>query len=125
MLTIEEVRALGECLNTTWGRSSTNSSSIKVTHHLAGDLLDLQVQSIVHFDGERSLNPQVIREREIANDIFKDAIKKVKSDFKDSVGKTLTLKEISRDDTVDLIQATSNSPRKIAYYRCLLRLQVS
>jgi hypothetical protein len=96
-----------------------------VTHHLEGDRLDLQTQSIVHFDGERSLNPQVVREREISNDIFKDVLKKVKDDFKDSVGKALTLKEISRDDTVDLIQATSNSPRKIAYYRCLLRLQVS
>jgi|LWDU01.1.fsa_nt_gi uncharacterized Zn finger protein len=125
MLTVEEVRALGECLNTTWGKSSTNPSSIKVTHHLEGDRLDLQTQSIVHFDGERSLNPQVVREREISNDIFKDVLKKVKDDFKDSVGKALTLKEISRDDTVDLIQATSNSPRKIAYYRCLLRLQVS
>ena len=122
MLTLEEVRALGECLNTTWGKSS---SSLKVTHHLEGDRLDLQMQSIVHFDGSRSLNPQVTREREIANSIFTDALKKVKADFKDTVGRALTTKEISRDDDVELIQATSNSPRKIAYFRCMLRLQVS
>jgi hypothetical protein len=122
MLTVEEVRALGECLNTTWGRSSSN---LKVTHQLAGDRLDLQMQTIVHFDGQRSLNPQVARERDIANSIFTDALKKVKADFKDTVGRALTLKEVSRDDDIEVIQATSVSPRKIAYYRCLLRLEVS
>jgi len=122
MLTLEEVRALGEVLNTTWGRSSSN---MKVTHRLEGDNLDLQMQSIVHFDGSRSLNPQVLREREIANAIFTDALKKVKADFKDVTGRALTVKEISRDDDIELIQATSVSPRKVAYFRCQLRLQVS
>tara|TARA_Y100001973_G_C5144312_1_gene304601 strand:- start:456 stop:824 length:369 start_codon:yes stop_codon:yes gene_type:complete len=122
MLTLEEVRALGEVLNTTWGRSSSN---MKVTHRLEGDNLDLQIQSIVHFDGSRSLNPQVLREREIANAIFTDALKKVKADFKDATGRALTVKEISRDDDIELIQATSVSPRKVAYFRCQLRLQVS
>ena len=122
MLTLEEVRALGEVLNTTWGRSSSN---MKVTHRLEGDNLDLQMQSIVHFDGSRSLNPQVLREREIANAIFTDALKKVKADFKDATGRALTVKEISRDYDIELIQATSVSPRKVAYFRCQLRLQVS
>ena len=122
MLTLEEVRALGESLNTTWGRSNSN---MKLTHRLEGDRLELQMQSIVHFDGSRSLHPQVMREREIANQIFTDALKKIKADFKDRVGKALTVKETSRDDDVEVIQATSNVPRKIAYYRCQLRLQVS
>ena len=122
MLTLEEVRALGESLNTTWGRSSGN---MKLTHRLEGDNLELQMQSIVHFDGSRSLQPQVVREREIANQIFKDALGKIKSDFKDKTGRALTVKENSRDDDVEVIQATSNVPRKVAYFRCQLRLQVS
>ena len=121
-LSLEEIRALGDCLNTTWGKSSDN---LKITHQLAGDMLDLQMQSIMHFAGERSLQPQVVNQRLIANDIFTDALKRVKADFKDITGKTLALKELSRDDDVELIQATSNSPRKIAYYRCLLKLQIS
>ncbi len=121
-LTTEEIRALGEALNSTWGRSSDN---LKITHSLAGDRLDVTMQSIMHFAGERSLQPQVVNQRLIANDIFTDALKKVKAEFKDATGRALTLKEISRDDDVELIQATSNSPRKIAYYRCLLRLEIS
>ena len=121
-LSLEEIRALGDCLNTTWGKSS---DSLKITHQLAGDMLDLQMQSIMHFAGESSLQPQVVNQRLIANDIFTDALKRVKADFKDATGKTLALKELSRDDDVELIQATSNSPRKIAYYRCLLKLQIS
>ena len=108
-LSIEEIRALGEVLNDTWGRSSDN---LKITHALAGDRLDLTMTSIMHFAGERSLQPQVVNQRLIANDIFADALKKVKTGFKDATGKALTVKEVSRDDDVELIQATSNSPRK-------------
>ena len=122
MLTLEEVRALGESLNTTWGRSNSN---MKLTHRLEADRLELQMQTIVHFDGSRSLHPQVMREREIANQIFTDALKKIKVEFKDRVGRALTVKETSRDDDVEVIQATANVPRKIAYFRCQLRLQVS
>lgn len=122
MLTLEEVRALGQCLNSTWGRSNGN---MKLTHRLEGDRLELQMQSIVHFDGSRSLQPQVMREREIANQIFKDALTKIKDQFKDTAGRAITIKETSRDDDVEVIQATSNVPRKVAYFRCQLRLQVS
>ena len=121
-LSIEEIRALGQCLNDTWGKSSDN---LKITHQLAGNKLDLQMQAIMHFAGERSLQPQVVNQRLIANDIFADALKRVKADFKDITGKALGVKELSRDDDVELIQATSNSPRKIAYYRCLLKLEIS
>ena len=122
MLTLEEVRALGESLNTTWGRSNDN---MKLTHRLEGDRLELQMQSIVHFDGSRSLQPQVMRQREIANQIFTDALKNIKTEFKDRVGRGLTVKENSRDDDIEVIQATANVPRKVAYFRCQLRLQVS
>ena len=68
---------------------------------------------------------QVQNQRVIANDVFSDALKKIKSEFKDTTGRALTIKEVGRDDDVELISATSNSPRKIAYYRCQLSLQVS
>ena len=121
-LNLQEIRALGECLNVTWGRST---DGLKLTHHFNGDMLDLQMQSIIYFAGEQSLRPQVTNQRAIANDIFADGLKKIKADFKDRTGKALTVKEISRDDDVSLIQSTSVSPRKVAYFRCMLRLQIA
>jgi hypothetical protein len=122
MFSVEEVRALGDCLNVTWGKSVDN---LKLSHKFNGDLLELRFDSIVHFAGERALESQMTNLREMSNDIFSDGVKKIKSDFKDAIGRALKTSELSRDDSVELIQATSNSPRKVAYYRAFLTLQVS
>ncbi len=122
MLNLEEIRALESSCNQTWGRTSETG---KMTHRLAGDILELQMMSVVQFAAEAPLRLQVDNQRVIANDIFASALKTIKDDFSDKVDRALVVKEISRDDDVELISATSNSPRKIAYYRCLLKLQVS
>ena len=122
MFTVEEVRALGNCLNITWGKSVDN---LKLSHKFNGDLLELRFDSIVHFAGEQALQSQVKNLRDISNDIFADGIKKIKDDFKEAVARTLKVSEISRDDTIEMIQATANSPRRVAYYRAFLTLQVS
>lgn len=122
MFTVEEVRALGDCLNTTWGKSVDN---LKLSHKLNGDLLELRFDSIVHFAAESALHSQVNNLRDISNDIFTDGLKKIKSDFRDSAGRSLKAEEVGRRDSVELIQATSNSPRKVAYYHAFLTLQVS
>ena len=122
MLTVNEIRALGDCLNTTWGKSVDN---LKLSHHLNGETLDLRFDSIVHFASETSFESQMTNLREMSNDIFTDGLKKIKADFKDVAGRALKATETSRDDNVELIQATANSPRRVAYYRAFLTLQVS
>lgn len=122
MLNTQEIRALAGALNYNWG---SGSDQYKLTHHLAGDKLDLQATSIVHFAEERSLQVQVAQQREISNDIFAESIKRIKEHFKEASGRALKVEELSRDDDVELISATSNSPRKIACFRVMLRLKVS
>jgi hypothetical protein len=122
MFTVQEISALGNALNVTFGKSS---DTLKVTHSFQGDRLDLKISQIVHFSSEQSLRDQVRNLADISNDIFTDALKKVKGDFKESAGRALKVKELTRDDDVELISATSNSPRKIAYYRSFLKLEIS
>ena len=122
MFSVQEIRALGNALNVTFGKSS---DTLKVTHSLQGDKLDLQISNIVYFASEKSLREQVRGLQEISNDIFTDALKRVKEDFKVDVGRTLKVTELSRDDDIELISATSNSPRKIAYYRSFLKLEIA
>jgi len=122
MFTIQEIRALGNALNVTFGKSS---DTLKVTHDLQGERLDLKIAQIVNFSNEQSLREQVRKLSEISNDIFADALRKIKEDFKEGSGRALKVEELSRDDDVELISATSNSPRKIAYYRSFLKLEIS
>tara|TARA_B100000282_G_C31552707_1_gene408266 strand:- start:226 stop:594 length:369 start_codon:yes stop_codon:yes gene_type:complete len=122
MLNIEEVRALGQATETSWGYSSGDR---KLTSKLQGDVLELQYMTIVHFAGELALSQQLEARRDEANQIFADGLKRIKKEFKESVDRALTTKEINRDDDIELISATSNSPRKIAYFRSKVQLQVS
>jgi hypothetical protein len=122
MLNLQEIRALGDALNTTWGKSSSDK---KLTSKLAGDVLELQYMSIVQFAGERALSLQVDTHRQNANDIFKEGLKRIKEEFKDQAGRALKTKETNRTDNIELVSATSNSPRKIAYFRMNVSFQVS
>ena len=122
MLNIEEIRALGQATETTWGYSSSDR---KLTSKLQGDVLELQHMSVVHFAGELALSQQLEARRHESNEIFTDGLKRIKAEFKEATGRALTAKEINRDDDIELISATSNSPRRIAYYRSKIQLQVS
>lgn len=122
MLNLKEIRALAQATETSWGYSSKDR---KVTSRLDGDVLELQLMTIVHFASEKALSQQLQAQREHANDIFKEQLKRIKDDFKESTERALATKELDRSDDVELISATSNSPRKIAYFRATVKLQVS
>ena len=122
MLNLKEIRALAQVTETSWGHSSSDR---KLTSKLNGDVLELQLMTVVHFASELALSQQISAQRDYANDVFKSELKRIKEGFKDSVDRALVTKEIDRVDDVELISATSNSPRKIAYYRSNVKLQVS
>ena len=81
--------------------------------------------TVVHFAGERALSQQLNAQRDYANDVFTSELKRIKEEFKESSDRALVVKELERDDDLELVSATSNSPRKIAYFRANIKLQVS
>tara|TARA_B100001094_G_C18112731_1_gene762168 strand:- start:253 stop:621 length:369 start_codon:yes stop_codon:yes gene_type:complete len=122
VLNLKEIRALAQATETTWGYTSSDR---KLTSKLQGDVLELQLMTVVHFAGERALSQQLGAQRDYANDVFTSELKRIKSEFKDLTERALVAKELNRDDDIELISATSNSPRKIAYFRANIKLQVS
>ena len=122
MLNLKEIRALAQATEYSWGKSTSDR---KLTSKLQGDVLELQLMTVVHFAGEAALSQQLEAQRDYANQLFKDQLKRIKEEFKGSVDRVLVTKEINRDDDLELVSATSNSPRKIAYFRANVRLQVS
>ncbi len=122
VLNLKEIRALAQATETTWGYSSSDR---KLTSKLHGDVLELKLMTVVHFAGERALSQQLNAQRDYANDVFTSELKRIKEEFKESADRALVAKELSRDDDLELVSATSNSPRKIAYFRANIKLQVS
>jgi len=116
-MTFKENNILGNLINTTWGKYSSPSGTHSITCDLAGEIMTFKYTTIVHFASEQGVRDQVVRCSEEALQRLNSHMSTIKSDFKEAAGTSLKTKEVGGHDDVELIQATSNSPRKIAYYR--------
>jgi len=112
-----DINVLGNLINTTFGKSSSSSGTHSIKCELAGENMTLKYSTVVHFASEVALREQVIRCAEEANQRLDSFLKDLKKEFKAASGNTLKTTKAGRDDNVELIQATSNSARKIALYR--------
>lgn len=118
MLNIQEINALGQILNSTWGSSSTTVSprySIKST--MQGDVIIFNYVTIANV--VMGINPRdQVREQERESvELLKDYVKFVEKAFKESTGKSLKLKEITSEDSIEMISMSPHNPKRTAYYR--------
>jgi len=117
MSNIEQVNALGDILNTTFGKSSSQQGDRSITGTQDGNTLVLKFMSVVQFASEHSLKDQTDRIAEESVKVLNDTVKSIKKDFKAKTGTTLKLKEDGSYDNVEVVAGSIHSPRKIAYYR--------
>ena len=122
MLNVKQVNTLGNILNSANDRGG--DQHIGIAASLQGDILTLKYSTIVHFASERSLRSQLVLLVDESMQRLSNEITRVKSEFKDATGDVLKIDEVSNKDNVELIQATTNSPRKIAYYRRFIDVKV-
>jgi hypothetical protein len=106
---------LSTLLNTTFGKGSSAGGTRSITAEFIGENLVFKFVSIVHFAEERSLQMQVERLAEESVDLLGQALKKLKTEFKEAAGESLKAKDLSSSDDVELISGMSQ--RKVAYYR--------
>ena len=121
-----DYNALGQAIDTTWGRSSSpvlNSFSVKM--NLVGtDVLAVNYQCIVNFASERQMLQVKIREEKLSSDNIKAILDAVKNAYKELTSKTLKLKEIGSSDSVEIIGFGIHNPKRTALYRKKLMLEI-
>lgn len=114
-----DYNALGQAIDTTWGRSSSpivNSFSVKMS--LVGpDMLRVSYQTIVNFASERQMLQVKMKEQESSSSNIKAVLDAVKNSYKDLTSKTLSLKEVSSGDSVEIVGMAVHNPKKTAIYR--------
>lgn len=116
-MTFDEVNILGNLINTTYGKSSSPAGDYSIKCDMAGDTITLKYTTLVYFVSDRGLRDQVVRCADEAKSRLDQFLANLKKDFKSASGSTLKTDMVSGTDDVELIQSTTNSPRKIAYYR--------
>jgi len=124
MLSLEQVNALGNILNTTFGKGSSKGGDRSVTGSLDGDTLVLKFISVVQFASDQSLRDQTNRISEESVKILTDSVASIKKEFKEIVGSPLRLKDESSVDNVEVVAGSIHAPRKLAYYRRVHTLKI-
>lgn len=114
--------ALSTICNTTFGKSGSQTGQTSVTASFAGGNLTLKYTTIVHFAEERSLQMQMASLSNESLSYLDQMVAAIKKSFKEMMGENLKLKEVSSNDSVELISALSM--RKVAYYRRIHVLEI-
>ena len=117
---LERVLRLAD--NTYNPASKSGTYSLKPVMH--GSTLILRFSTIVNFASESSLRPQVQSAREHAQQLIKEFTSNLKKSFKEQSGESLSFDDKGGDDNIEIIQATSNSLRKVAYYKYNQTLEI-
>jgi hypothetical protein len=114
-----DINALGQAIDTTWGRSSTPqtaSYSVKFTF-LGSDRLLASYKVIINFVSEKEMILMKRQCNEESEKVIAAHVKSVKDTYKDLTGDSITLKEDSSTDSLEIIGFNVHNPKRTAYFR--------
>jgi len=114
-----DYNALGQAIDTTWGRSSTpktSSYSVKVTM-MGPDRILVSYAAIVNFATERQMIEMKRRYDDESKSITDAALKVVKKNYKELSGDALTAKELSATESLEMIGMNMPQHVRSAYFR--------
>ena len=113
-----DYNALGQALDTTWGRTSTpKTASYSVKFTLQGDVLTASYQAIVNFASEKEMTVMYRMYEKESQDVIAAVLKNVKSIYKNLTGNTLSTSLASTSDSVEIINFNVHNPKRTAYFR--------
>ena len=119
MATTIDINALGQSIDTTWGRSSTPktaSYSVKFTL-MGGNRILASYKVITNFVSEKEMIVMKKNCAEESQRVIKEHVEAVKKSYKDLTDDTITFKEDSSTDSLEIIGFNVHNPKRTAYYR--------
>lgn len=126
MLSFEEINILGNILNTSFGKSSTNiSPTMSIKGSISGDILTLTYTTIITLVSEINMRDQVKNHDRESVKLIDDYVKICKKDFKVDAGSALKLKELSSTDTIEIISTSPYTLKRPAYYKRITNYRIS
>jgi hypothetical protein len=114
-----DINALGQAIDSTWGRSSTpKTASYSVKFSFLGDSrLLASYKVITNFVSEKEMILMKRSCTEESEGVIAEHIKSVKDIYTQLTGESLSLKEESSTDSLEIINFNVHNPKRTAYYR--------
>lgn len=121
-----DYNALGQALDTTWGRTSTpKTASYSVKFSLNGDMLTASYAAIVNFASEKEMIMMKRAYEEESRRVIEAALKSVKSVYKDLSGGPISTKELGSSDSIEVIGFNVHNPKRTAYFRKKMSFEIA
>lgn len=121
-----DYNALGQAIDTTWGRSSTpQTASYSVKFSMMGERLVVTYQVVVNFASEKEMILMKRACKEEADRVVKAHLNTVKSTYKDLCGATLKTKMTESIDSLEIINFNVHNPKRTAYFRQKVVLEIA
>ena len=127
MLSQEQVRALGQVLDTTFGRSSTqDSATASFKTKLQGNLLIVTYATIRKFASEADQWEQTKGFDKESAQLTDDFMKNAKKDFKEASGSALKVKEQRSDTDFEVIGGQGHiNPARTVYCKRITTFEIT
>lgn len=88
-----------------------------IKHAINGNVLTLKYTTIMQYNDEHTLRLQVAKERDMAMQLLGETLDRLKREYKTRTTETLIAEVGAGADDIEIIHATAQHPRKVAYYR--------
>jgi len=116
-----DINALGQAIDSTWGRSSTprtSSYSVKFTF-VGSDRLLASYKVVVNFVSEKEMILMKRSCMEESDTVIAKHVEEVKKTYKEISGESLSLKEQkgSSSDSLEIINFNVHNPKRTAYFK--------
>ena len=115
MLSANETNILGNIFNSSYGQSTSGTYGCKAV--LEGNKVKIMYSTTAYFASERDMHFQQARLSEESSVRINDFVKHAKSQFKEMAGSALKLNELGDRDSLELVNASMNNPRRVFVYR--------
>lgn len=120
-LTNQNINALGNIIDTSWGKSSTERSGspqFSIKCKLLNDQrMMVEYCTIVNLFGAEEMHQRSKQLEDVGVNVIKKYLKQLKDDFHDSTGDSLKLDLVENWSSVEMISMSSYNPKRTAYFR--------
>ena len=121
MLTFNEINILGEILDTSWGRSSTEQSGSPqwavVCKMLNDERMSITYKTIVNLGHPQEMACRMKDLEAAGVKIVQQNITRIKKEFEEAAGRKLKLTMKDHSTDVEYISMSAYSPVRTAYFR--------
>jgi len=121
MLNSNEVNILGNIFNSSFGKSSLTFNCKAL---LEDDRIKVMYSTSASFASEQDMHWQQVRLSEESTARIADFITNAKKEFKQESGVALKLNEILDRDSLELVNASMNNPRRVFVYRRFAEFEI-